>query len=279
MLVQARVNFSRPKHKIRMNDGYTSVDMHYHTKYSDGTRKITSIAKKAKRLNIGVSITDHNEIRGALEINKYKEVLSIPGIETTSKEGIHTLFYFYSTSELSEFYNHNILPNKKRGLHFLDINFKDLFDMSKDYNCIVSAAHPYGLSWTGICSQMHKNLISTNDIKKFDALEVVNGAALRKMNTDALFLAQSLNKPITGGSDGHRLFELGNVLTYVKDPVDRISFLESIKKHKTFIEGKETNVVEMIATHSTKITVPVKHPITYMKKGYDYTKSLINTRI
>jgi hypothetical protein len=45
--------------------------------------------------DIGVAITDHNEIRGAVEMDRIRDVLSIPGIEVTSGEGSHLLVYFY----------------------------------------------------------------------------------------------------------------------------------------------------------------------------------------
>lgn len=277
MLIKARVKLKHPNHLELKNNGNTSIDMHYHTKYSDGTKKIPVVVKKAMRLKIGVAITDHNQIKGALEIDSHKEILSIPGIETTSKEGIHTLHYFYNASELTEFYNHNILPNKINDSHFLDIPFHELFDLAKDYNCLTVAAHPYGISWTGICNPMHKEYISTKTLSKFDGIEVLNGGILKHMNKSALCLAQSLKKPITGGSDGHRLFELGKVLTYTKNQLDREGFLNAIKKHNSFVVGKESNVVEKIASNSQKITIPIKHPINYMQKGYTFTKSLIKS--
>ena len=66
---------------------HTMIDMHVHTRYSDGLNSTRAIAQKAVELGIGIAITDHNEIRGALEIDKEPAILSIPGIEITSQEG------------------------------------------------------------------------------------------------------------------------------------------------------------------------------------------------
>ncbi len=272
MDINERITFKKPKQMNFAGQGFTCVDMHYHTKYSDGSRKVATIVKKAKKMGIGVAITDHNEIRGAIELSKYKDVFTIPGTEATSKEGIHLLYYFYNLNELQEFHNHNILPNRERGCHFLNIPFVELMDASKDYNCVLSAAHPYGISWTGVCSEIHHKIATPEELKKFDAVEVINGSLLKNMNQSAVKLAGTLNKGITAGSDGHRLFELGKVLTYTKYPTSVEDFLNSIKKQTNFTVGKETNLMQKIATNSGKITVPIKHPIIYAKQSFNYIK-------
>ena len=55
-------------------------------------------------LGIGIAITDHNEIKGAVAIDEYKDLLTIPGIEITSAEGSHLLVYFYNINELKIFF-------------------------------------------------------------------------------------------------------------------------------------------------------------------------------
>lgn len=274
MTISERILFKKPKKEDILGKGYTCIDMHYHTKYSDGTRKVAVVAKKAKKLGIGVSITDHNEIRGAIELSKYNDILTIPGIEATTKEGIHLLYYFYNLNELQEFYNHNILPNKEHGCHFLNIPFVEFIDISKDYNCILSAPHPYGISWTGICCEVHQHIVTQKHLEKLDAVEVINGGILKHMNKSAVTLAESLNKGITAGSDGHRLFELGKAISYTKYPADKDAFLDSIKKQANFVMGKETNIMQKIATNSSKITVPMKHPIIYAKQSINYIKQM-----
>ena len=89
-----RVRFEKPDLEL-LNKTYTVVDTHFHSSYSDGLNRIDKIVERARRLGIGIAITDHNEIRGALEIDQYKDVLSIPGIELTVAEGSHLLVYFY----------------------------------------------------------------------------------------------------------------------------------------------------------------------------------------
>ncbi|MBR9675478.1 PHP domain-containing protein [Candidatus Woesearchaeota archaeon] len=255
---------------------YTAFDMHYHTKYSDGSKTISEIVRKARKLGIGVAITDHNEIKGALEIAKYDDVPSIPGIEVSTKEGIHVLLYFFDTSELSAFYNHIILPVKKSNF-VVNLPLKDLLDFAKDFKAVICAAHPHSVAWMGVCDGAHKKIVDKKLLSSFDLIEVMNGENLSHYNQKALKLSEELKKPIVGGSDGHSLGELGGVLTYVKEEVSPNEFLNKIKRNEGFVIGKESNIISKAVCHSKKITVPIKNPISYVKKNYNYLKKVITT--
>ena len=83
-----RIRFAKPN-LAELTDSYSVVDLHFHSQYSDGYNTAEEIAARARELRIGVAVTDHNEIKGSIEIDQYKDILSIPGIELTSKEGTH----------------------------------------------------------------------------------------------------------------------------------------------------------------------------------------------
>ena len=68
-----RIQFKKPNLPELIRQ-YTVVDLHFHTHYSDGNNSIEEIAKQAGKLGIGVAITDHNEIKGAVEIDSYKNL-------------------------------------------------------------------------------------------------------------------------------------------------------------------------------------------------------------
>ncbi|PLW80176.1 hypothetical protein C0585_03970 [Candidatus Woesearchaeota archaeon] len=275
MLNKAKTDFKKVK-KDFLNQDYTFFDMHYHSRYSDGRSSIPQIVKKARRLGIGVAVTDHNEIRGALEIAKYEDVPSIPGIEVTTKEGIHVLLYFYTAEELSSFYNHIILPSK-RSSYSLELPISDLINYAKDFNNVIVAPHPFSISWMGVCDSTHKKIIDFDFLKEFEAIEVINGENLHRLNLKALKLSEMLKKPVSGGSDGHTIVELGHVLTYVKEKgVNPKSFLNQLKKGNTFVLGKESNMVSKVVSQSNKITVPAKDPLSYAQKSYRYIKKVIS---
>ena len=50
-------------------------DMHFHTKFSDGSADIDTVAKLCKKNKVGIAITDHNEIRGSV-LASAEEIIS-----------------------------------------------------------------------------------------------------------------------------------------------------------------------------------------------------------
>lgn len=78
------------------------ADLHIHTTYSyDGTASVREVLENAVRAGLDViAITDHNEIRGALEAREICTrfgVEVIPGVEVTTKEG-HLIALFVEQS-------------------------------------------------------------------------------------------------------------------------------------------------------------------------------------
>lgn len=270
MLVKAKVDFKLPNLEKLKRNGFTAIDMHCHSRYSDGFSRASSIIRKAKKLGFGIAITDHNEIKGCLQAAKDKKLMFIPGIEVTAAEGIHMLLYFHSVRDIREFYNKHILPNKARS--FLRIGIKDILDHSKDFNCVVSAAHPYALMWQGISKPVHRSYINGEIWNNVDAVEVICGSNIKRRNYKAVELAEQLRKGITGGSDAHTLKEVGRVFTYTQYNATVSSFLDSILANKTNVIGKETPLPRKIASQSIKIRAPGKHPIGYLKKGIHYLR-------
>jgi predicted metal-dependent phosphoesterase TrpH len=109
MIDNHRIQFERPN-LAELKKENTVVDLHFHSHYSDGFNTVEAIARKVHDLGIGIAVTDHNEIRGAVEIDGYRDIFSIPGIEMTSREGTHVLIYFYQIGALETFYRDHVIP-------------------------------------------------------------------------------------------------------------------------------------------------------------------------
>jgi len=155
--------------------------------------------------------------------------------------------YFYNVSELTDFYNKHVKDFKIKG-PFIRISksMNDILDASKNYNCITCAAHPYGYMW--------KNLekVTRSDAEllvKFDCIEVLNGEMTREKNIKALHLAAHKRMPYIGGSDGHVIFNLGNVVTY-STAKDIDGFLSDIKNQRNYVTGTMTGKLHALTTHS-----------------------------
>lgn len=246
MTEKDKVFFHKPNLELFDSMGLMSVDMHYHTRYSDSYTTVRSLLKKAWKKRVGVAITDHNQIKGSLgAVHNTKEVTVIPGIEVSCIEGPHILFYFYNTGELEEFYQKHVKPYKQ-GNPYMSIRRKagDVIDAASDYNCIKCAAHPYGYTLvnSGLSKCVQKKYVEEDIFGKIDAMEAICGAMGRKHNRKAIDKLKETGKCFTGGTDGHTLLELGHVVTssYSHD-ID--SFLSSIVKKRNYVIGKETPMI------------------------------------
>jgi len=244
-----RIAFNPPAMDEFKND-YTLVDMHVHTKYShDSITNINFLLKRAAKLKIGFSVTDHLRAEGAVEASKQKKVMIIPGIEIAALEDKEILFYFYSVKDLEEFYEKNVknnititrTPRSAFGRTFTSVKSKlsirELLDRAEDYNCLKSVPHPYysGVRNSHSFFRKQKNLALLN---KIDAIEVLNASSRRYMNKRALKWAVKVKKSFTAGSDAHVLTELGSAV--VASRADNIEdFLKSIRKKKNFVIGRE----------------------------------------
>jgi predicted metal-dependent phosphoesterase TrpH len=232
--------FSVPDISKLRNQGYLCVDMHFHTNFSDGASTVDQVLNKINKLDIGVAITDHNEIKGSQEAIRKKQewILIIPGIEVKSIELIDILFYFYDEKEMISFYNKEIQPNKVKYLHSTKTSLPlvELVKLEKKYNCLMSVAHPYGYSVRSRFNDVFEKNASIIEHCKF--IEALNGGNDRKHNELAVDYIIKNSKGYTGGSDGHSIFPLGNIIT-VSKARNLKEFLDNIKSKRNLVIGNE----------------------------------------
>lgn len=248
--------FQKPNHKLLANFGRAQVDMHFHTRYSDSNVSVEKALQKAKKMGIGLAITDHNEVEGALKAVENNEgVLVIPGIEVSCYEGPHILLYFYEPWDLKAFYE-NFLKNKRNGNPYMatKATAEEILDEASKYKCLRVAAHPYGYMTanSGLMKAMRKGYVPERLIEKVDGFEAICGAMNRYLNKRAANFAEKNNLMVTGGSDGHCLFQLGRVVT-IADGTTREEFLDSIKEGNSMAIGKEPKVLTKILPATSTI--------------------------
>ncbi len=225
------------------DDGFMPVDMHLHSEFSDTVTKMDAIIKRAAKQEINVAVTDHNEVKGVRVASRNKlGVMVVPGMELTCIEGAHLLFYFYTISELEEFHKKHIQPNRLANpISATKLSVNKILEISENYNCIVSAPHPFGYkgSYCGLGKCITKHVFDESILKEVDALEVISGCMPHKLNKKAIDYTLKEKKAITGGSDSHSLFQLGRTVTCsIADNVD--DFLDNILKKQNLVIGKET---------------------------------------
>src|SRR5271157_1826283 len=177
------------------------ADLHIHTLYSfDGTSTVSAVLKKAVEVGLDViAITDHDEIRGALEAEERAPLYGIeviPGSEITTAEG-HLLALFI----------HHKVP---RGLSLEETLWQVAFQGGV---CI--AAHPGGIPFNSLSPETIRSTLQKPDLAKIlVGIEVFNAGLFRLSgNGLAQRLADGLAVAQTGSSDAHLLWMLGKGAT------------------------------------------------------------------
>lgn len=273
-----RILFEKPGLE-ELGLSHTMIDMHVHTRYSDGLNGVRAIAQRATELGIGIAITDHNEIRGALEIDGDPTLLSIPGIEITSREGSHLLVYFYEAESLEQFYRIDVMPYMGcEVMSSLTIGMDDIIERARAYRSVVVFPHPYCAAYTGVCNLQFPKERLDDLMAAVDGVEVINAGNLNKWNLKCALLGFNLNKAITGGSDAHALNHLGRAVTYMAGDLDRETFLDAVKECRVKVIGKEMNFFRKMTTNSSKLRSSLKNYPDLVEKNLRYGATYLNSK-
>ena len=277
-MISHKIEFEKPG-LAKLGVSHTVVDMHVHTRYSDGLNSAHAIAKRAAALGIGVAVTDHNAIKGALEIDRAEHVFSIPGIEVTSREGSHLLVYFYETRSLKKFYRIDVKPFMGAGvMTSLSLSMEEIIRRARDYRAVVVFAHPYCAAYTGVCNLHFAKERLEALMASVDGVEVINAGNLNKWNLQCAVLGFNLNKAVTGGSDAHSLNHMGRSVTYMPGEVGREGFLDAVKESRVRVMGKELNIFRKMTSHSSKIRSSLRNYPNLMEKNFRYGATYFNSK-
>ncbi len=273
-----RIQFEKPE-LIDLIKHFTVVDLHFHSRYSDGSSTVKQIAHRANELGIGIAITDHNEIRGAVELDSYPDILSIPGIEITSREGTHILIYFYDTDSLRQFYHLDVWPNMGNGvMSSTALNMEDIIHRARKYETVIIFPHPDCAAYTGICNFFFSQKRLNRLFEMVDGVEVINSSNLKKWNLRCALLGFNLDKAITGGSDGHSIKHMGKAVSIAECRFDRRSFLDALKKRQSKVIGKEIDILRKVTSNGLKLRTNLKNYPDLVEKNLKYGYTVINSK-
>ena len=278
MIDHHRIQFERPD-LAKLKQKHTVVDLHFHSHYSDGYNSVETIAQKVRELGIGIAITDHNEIRGAIEIAQYRDILSIPGIEMTSAEGTHILIYFYQLNHLETFYNDHVIPFMGNDImSSTSLPMEKIIRRARKFKTVIIFPHPYCGVYTGIQNSYFSQERRDRIFSMVDGVEVINSENMKISNLRSALLGFNLNKSITGGSDGHRVTQMGKVVTYASCRSNRKVFLDAIKKKKTKVVGKEIDLIRKVTSNGVKLRNNIKNYPDLFEKNLKYGYTVINSK-
>ncbi len=189
-------------------------DLHIHTHFSiDSNLKLQTILKITKRKKLdGVAITDHQEIRGALELKKLNK-----------DENFEVII----GEEVSTNYGDVLLYHVDRKVD--NIDFFEVVDEAKKQGALVVIPHPF----RKMPMNDHRFMLPFEKIKsKIDAIEVFNARTFPNQNLKSKNIAEKLNIAQTAGSDTHFFFEIGNGRTFFEGDLRG-----ALKRRETKTEG------------------------------------------
>ena len=273
-----RVQFEKPNIS-ELIQRYTVVDLHFHTRYSDGSNTVRQVVKRVRQLGIGIAVTDHNDIAGAIEIDLYKDILSIPGIEITSREGSHILIYFYEIESLREFFYQNIQPNMGNELmSSISLPMEAIIAKARAFKTVVILPHPYCTAYTGVCNPQFSMARQKRIFDLVDGVEAINSENLKKWNLKCAVLGFNLDKTVVGGSDGHSLYQIGRVVSYADCNRTRRAFLDAVSQKQNKVVGKEIDIFRKVTSNGLKLRTNLKNYPDLIEKNIRYSYTVLNSK-
>ncbi|MHA1379035.1 MAG: PHP domain-containing protein [Candidatus Helarchaeota archaeon] len=215
-------------------------DLHIHSTCSkhpffgvDGMCPPKEIIKTALKKGLdGIAVTDHDTVRGSLNVLKIvkdlkldKKILIIPGAELRSRHG--DILALGITQELGKTKN---LPGV------------EVVEKIQDVGGLAIKAHLFKTNFFGSkyakCSKWIKRMNGT----KLNGIETYNGGSSETANNMAEYFALRYGYAKTGGSDAHILSHIGNGLTLIDTELTLDDVLEAVRKKKTNAVGVKYNL-------------------------------------
>lgn len=191
------------------------VDLHSHSRYSDGTATLSDIEDQCARQCISVALTDHNEVRGAIRLAERGKVPTLPGIEVGTREGLEFLVYFGDPAGLENYFIRAIEPHLlSRFMVRSKVRSLSAIEEAQGLGGYVSLAHPFAPGRKSIDFHRKRgprqDAFITRVLAAVDAYERFNGGILSRSNARAEEFSLGIEKPFTAGSDSHHVSSLGS---------------------------------------------------------------------
>ena len=253
--------------------GLHFIDLHTHSRYSDGLASLEQIEDHCLRREMAVSLTDHNEIRGSVELRNRGRIPCLAGIEVGSYEGLEFLVYFQDPARLEDYYRRAVEPGLlTRFMVRSRIGSVECLDVAREMGAFVSLAHPFAFGRKSLEFQKRspKTAASFVDdvLSRVDAVEYFNGGVPAGVNRKAAAFIDQLGKPITVGSDSHRLKTFGSCGLFFEHEHDLEESLRNPCMFSVLTNGTVTDHAASQA--SITLLLPVimlKHTLFFVKAG------------
>ena len=205
--------------------GELFIDLHTHSKYSDGLAGIEKLESMCLQRGIGMALTDHNEIRGSIRLVENGRIPTLPAVEVGTREGLEFLIYFERPEQLERFFVDDVEPYLwRRFMVRSSIPTLKCLMAAKEKGGYVSLAHPFAYGRKSLCRC--KSPIGSRDhmlektLNLIDAYEIYNGGIDDRSNRRVETLAGQIDKRITVGSDAHWVSRVGTAGVAVRGDME-----------------------------------------------------------
>ena len=203
------------------------ADLHSHTHYSrDSIISPETYVRRCLALGINcVAVTEHNNIEGALAVQKLAPFKVIIAEEIKTSHG-----------ELTGLFLREPVPP--------DLSPEEIIERIKAQGGLVSLPHPFDR----IRREPLRDHARQRILKQLDIIEVYNSrTTFQRDNERARRLAEELGLPMGAGSDAHSPWELGTTYVEMPDFEGPDEFLEALRRGR--IVGRPANpLVHVIST-------------------------------
>ena len=154
---------------------------------------------------------------------------------------------------------------------------EEILKASDGYSCLRGAAHPYGYFMfnSGLGKCVECGLIDESVYDRVDVIEGICANMAHRENLRAIDLASRLGLPVTGGTDGHVVFDLGSAVTCTTSQ-DPAGFLDELKRGNARVIGREQFLHSKIVTVAALSTRFMTYFIPSVKIHAERTVKRIN---
>jgi len=205
------------------------IDLHIHTSPLSACSYIDphALVQEVPRLKLdGICLTEHQVVwdpEAVTNLAREGGLKIFRGNEYTTNQGDVLVFGFYE--DIKEL-----------------MLIQDLRDKVKNAGGFMIAAHPFrGFKTFGI-GRLRMTVVQACQRKMFeyvDAIEVHNGKLSPDENDMARNVAERLGLPSTGGSDAHRIDEIGTAVTVFENDIsNEIELVEALHAGRFRAKGR-----------------------------------------
>jgi predicted metal-dependent phosphoesterase TrpH len=188
------------------------ADLHMHTRFSkDGLMSPEVLVRTCQKRGVTcAAVTDHNRLRGSLEVRDIAPFLVIPSEEVMTAEG--EIIGFFLTEEIPPY-----------------LSPEETASRIRQQGGLVCVPHPFDrIRHSRLNEAALTRLVGLNLV---DIIEAQNArTTFRTDNLRAADFARQFGLPLSAGSDAHGTIEIGRSYLQLPDFETRDQFLDSLRQ-------------------------------------------------